>query len=95
MRTIGILLFPGFEPLDAFGPVEAFAIAETPGAEPEAPPPFRIVTLAESVEPLAMRGGPRIVPDYALAESPPLDVMLVPGGPGTRRDGPPPTPSHR
>jgi hypothetical protein len=37
-RTAGFLLFPGFEPLDAFGPLEAFAIAEENGA-----PAFRVV----------------------------------------------------
>jgi transcriptional regulator GlxA family with amidase domain len=80
-RTVGVLLFPGFEPLDAFGPIEAFAVAERDGA-----PLFRILTLAERDEPIAMKGGPRIVPDAAIAAAPALDVLLVPGGPGTRKE---------
>lgn len=86
MKTVGVLIYPQFEPLDAFGPVEAFAIAETPDAPADAPPPFRIVTLAETREPVAMRGGPRVLPDLDLASAPPLDVLLVPGGPGARRE---------
>ncbi|BDG09070.1 DJ-1/PfpI family protein [Anaeromyxobacter paludicola] len=86
MRTVGVLLFPGFEPLDAFGPVEAFAIAEIPDAGEGAPPPFRVLTVAEAIAPVAMRGGPRVVPDHDLASAPALDVLLVPGGPGTRRE---------
>jgi len=85
-RTVGLLLFPEFEPLDAFGPVEAFVIAEWPGARPGDPRPFRVVAVAESLEPVAMRGGVRTVPDHDLAHAPPLDVLLVPGGPGTRTE---------
>ncbi len=38
-RTVGVLLFPDFEPLDDFGPMEAFLIAECPGSKPEDPRP--------------------------------------------------------
>jgi transcriptional regulator GlxA family with amidase domain len=83
-RKVGVLLFHEFEPLDAFGPVEAFVIAEWPGAGPQDPHPFRVVTVAESRSPVAMRGGVRVAPDHDLASCPALDVLLVPGGPGTR-----------
>jgi transcriptional regulator GlxA family with amidase domain len=85
-RTVGVLLFPEFEPLDAFGPVEAFVIAEWPGAAPQDARPFRVVTVAEGGAPVAMRGGVRVAPDHDLAGCPPLDVLLVPGGPGTRAE---------
>ncbi|HTT70052.1 MAG TPA: DJ-1/PfpI family protein [Anaeromyxobacteraceae bacterium] len=85
-RTAGVLLFPGFEPLDAFGPMEALVISEWPPGAPGEAPPFRVVTLAQGTAPLAMRGGARVVPDHALASSPPLDLLLVPGGPGTRTE---------
>lgn len=85
-RTAGLLLFPDFEPLDAFGPVEALVIAEWPGAGPQDPRPFRIVTVAQSAAPVAMRGGIRVLPDHDLAGCPPLDLLLVPGGPGTRAE---------
>jgi transcriptional regulator GlxA family with amidase domain len=80
-RTVGLLLFPGFEPLDAFGPVEAFAVAERDGA-----PLFRIATVAERADPVAMRGGPRVIPDHTFEAAPPFEVLVVPGGPGTRSE---------
>jgi transcriptional regulator GlxA family with amidase domain len=85
-RSVGLLLFPGFEPLDAFGPVEAFVMAEWPGSTAENPRPFRVVTVAQSSAPVAMRGGVRVVPDHALAGCPPLDLLIVPGGPGARAE---------
>jgi transcriptional regulator GlxA family with amidase domain len=85
-RTVGVLLFPEFEPLDAFGPVEAFVIAEWPGSRPEDARPFRVVTVAEALAPVAMRGGVRVAPDHDLASCPALDVLLVPGGPGARTE---------
>jgi transcriptional regulator GlxA family with amidase domain len=80
-RTVGVLLFPGFEPLDAYGPVEAFAVAEREGA-----PLFRVVGVAETLAPVPMRGGPRAAPEHDLASCPRLDLLLVPGGLGTRRE---------
>lgn len=85
-KTIGVLLFPGFEPLDVFGPVEAFVIAEWPAAKPDDARPFRIVMIAEELEPVPMRGGVVVVPEHDLGSCPPLDVLLVPGGPGTRTE---------
>ena len=85
-RTVGLLLFAEFEPLDAFGPVEAFVIAEWPGSSPGDPRPFRVVTVAERLAPVPMRGGVRVVPDHDLSTCPPLDVLVVPGGPGTRTE---------
>lgn len=85
-RTVGVLLFPEFEPLDAFGPIEAFVISEWPGSKADDPRPFRVVTVAQTLAPIAMRGGVRVAPDHALGGCPALDVLLVPGGPGTRAE---------
>jgi transcriptional regulator GlxA family with amidase domain len=85
-RVVGILVFPQFEPLDVFGPVEAFVVSEWPGSGPEDPRPFRVLTVAEAKAPLQMRGGVRVVPDHDLGDCQPLDVLLVPGGPGTRTE---------
>jgi transcriptional regulator GlxA family with amidase domain len=85
-RTVGVLLFPNFEPLDAFGPIEAFVIAEWPGSKSEDPRPFHVVTVAQTLAPVAMRGGVRVVPNHGFVDCPPLDVLLVPGGPGARAE---------
>jgi transcriptional regulator GlxA family with amidase domain len=85
-RTVGVLLFPGFEPLDVFGPVEAFVISRFPNGGDEPPHPFRVVMIAATREPIAMTGGPRVTPDHDFADCPRLDLLLVPGGMGTRTE---------
>jgi len=77
-RTIGALLFEGFELLDVFGPLEAWGMLASKGD-------WRIVTTASQPGPIASAQGPRAVADFSLAECPALDVLLVPGGIGTRR----------
>jgi transcriptional regulator GlxA family with amidase domain len=76
-QTLGVLLFPEFELLDVFGPLEAFGHAREW---------FRIVTVAEQAGPVTSAQGPRAVADHGFADCPPLDVLLVPGGMGTRRE---------
>jgi transcriptional regulator GlxA family with amidase domain len=79
-KTVGVLLFEGFELLDVFGPLEAWGMhAEIAGA-------CTIVTAAEKGGAVKSAQGPRAIADYALAECPRIDVMLVPGGIGTRRE---------
>jgi transcriptional regulator GlxA family with amidase domain len=78
-KTVGVLLFEGFELLDVFGPLEAWGMhAEISGA-------CGIVMAAEKAGALKSAQGPHAMADYALADCPPLDVILVPGGVGTRR----------
>jgi len=78
-QTIAAILFPGFELLDVFGPLEAFGmLAETGQCE--------ILTVAESAGAVASRQGPRALADFGFDDCPPLDVFLVPGGMGTRKE---------
>ena len=77
MKTVGTLLFPGFELLDVFGPLEMF------GALPD---DFVLQMVAESEGPIESRQGPRAVADVTLADARPYDILLVPGGRGTRRE---------
>jgi transcriptional regulator GlxA family with amidase domain len=76
--TTGILLFDDMEELDFAGPLEVFAMAKKDGD--------RVVTIAESLDPVKGNLGLRVLPDYTTADAPPLDVLVVPGGFGTRRE---------
>lgn len=76
-RTIGVVLFEDFELLDVFGPLEMFGMA----AED-----FEIRMLAERSGVVASRQGPKSVIDDQLSEASAIDVLLVPGGTGTRRE---------
>ena len=75
--TIGTVLFEGFELLDVFGPLEMFGRLE---------PSPRLLMLAEAVGPVKSNQGPSCMADTELAGDAPLDVLLVPGGMGTRRE---------
>ena len=79
MRVVGVLLFPEFELLDVFGPLEVFGNRILQHH-------YRVCTVAEAAGPIASAQGTRAVADHALASCPPLDIILVPGGMGTRRE---------
>jgi transcriptional regulator GlxA family with amidase domain len=76
--TTGILMFDDAEELDFVGPLEVFGMARQDGD--------RVVTIAETAEPVRGNLGLRVLPDHAIADAPPLDVLVVPGGLGTRRE---------
>lgn len=74
MLTLGALLYPDFELLDLYGPLEMFG---TVGDELE------IVTVAETGGPVKSTQGPQTLAEYDFASAPALDLLLVPGGIGT------------
>lgn len=87
-RTVGILVFDGVEVLDFCGPFEVFATTVMPGADPldEAARPFRVLTIAEKAGAVRCTGGLLVQPHHTIADHPPLDILVVPGGYGTRRE---------
>jgi len=79
--TTGILLFDDAEELDFAGPWEVLSWAAQ-----HLFPEDRVVTVAEEERPIRCAKGLRVLPDHGFANAPPLDVLLVPGGQGTRRE---------
>jgi transcriptional regulator GlxA family with amidase domain len=77
MRTLGVLLFDGFELLDVFGPLEMFGMRDDE---------FTIRLISEQEEIVASTQGPRSVIDDHFAADRSYDILLVPGGMGTRRE---------
>jgi len=73
-RTVGGILYPGFELLDLYGPLEMFG---------NLGPEVRIVTVAEQAGPVRSAQGPETLAAHAFADCPPLDLLLLPGGIGT------------
>lgn len=80
-RTIGILIFDDVEELDFVGPWEVLT-----GARDAVDPELRIVTLSETGGAVRCAKGLRVQPDGSFDDAPALDVVLVPGGIGTRRE---------
>jgi len=76
---IGVLLFEDAEELDFVGPWEVFKMARE-----MKPNEFELLMIAESDAPVRCRGGMRVLPDVTTANCPKLDVILIPGGQGTR-----------
>jgi transcriptional regulator GlxA family with amidase domain len=76
-RSVQILAFDDMEVLDYAGPYEVFNVAgELAGG-------FAVASVGVSPAPLG-RGGFAVVPAYSLEEAPPADIVIVPGGSGTR-----------
>jgi putative intracellular protease/amidase len=73
-RAVTAVLFDGFEPLDVFGPLELFG---------SLPDQFRLV-LAGPGGPVASAHGDQVLTDFSCETVPPPDIVLVPGGRGTR-----------
>ncbi len=75
--SLAVVLFEGFELLDVFGPLEMFGML---------PEQFEIFLIAESGDIVASNQGPKSLVDYRFEDCPPFDILLVPGGKGTRRE---------
>ena len=85
-KTIGILLFDDAEELDFVGPYEVFTmIGETQKRLGEAVS-HDVLLLAETDRPVRCAKGMQVVPHTTIAAAPALDVLLIAGGMGTRRE---------
>jgi cyclohexyl-isocyanide hydratase len=69
---IGMVIFPGMTPLDFVGPYEVFS--QLPGCE--------IRVISQTVQPVVAKGGLQFLGDTTINDSPILDILFVPGGPG-------------
>jgi transcriptional regulator GlxA family with amidase domain len=80
-KTVVILVFDDVEVLDFCGPFEVFSVA---GRMLDLRP-FRVLLAAERDGPVTARNGLSVNPDHTLADCPPAEILLVPGGQGTRK----------
>ncbi|PYQ58760.1 MAG: AraC family transcriptional regulator [Acidobacteria bacterium] len=87
--NVGILLFDNVEVLDFAGPFEVFSRTRLqPGVEArrsEEGAPFQVFTVARTRDPITATGGLTVVPRHGFADAPRIDLLVVPGGFGTRR----------
>lgn len=75
-KIVGVVLYPGFEVLDVFGPVEMWAYV----------PDFQVIMISQNGGAVKSAQGVSAVADYSFANAPQLDIMMVPGGTGTRTE---------
>lgn len=76
-----VLLFDDVEVLDFAGPFEVFSVC----GRRHKLEPFRVFTVAERAGPVLARNGLSVNPSFSFADCPALDILVVPGGYGTRR----------
>jgi transcriptional regulator GlxA family with amidase domain len=81
MTCFGLLIFDGAEELDFAGPWEVFTTSRMLRNDADT-----VVLVAERPGPVHCSKGMRVLPDHTIDDHPPLDVLLVPGGNGTRRE---------
>ena len=80
-RSVGILVFPEVEVLDFCGPFEVFA-----SASEERERLFKVTVVGETTDVVSCRGGLLVKPHVDFADSPQFDLIVVPGGFGTRNE---------
>jgi transcriptional regulator GlxA family with amidase domain len=80
MLKIAIFIFPDVETLDFCGPLEVFTAANI-ACEKEF---FHVYTFAENPESVKTINGLKVIPDYDISDVPQPDILIIPGGNGTR-----------
>ena len=71
MRDMAALVFPGFQTLDYFGPIEILG-----GFRDQ----IWVTTVAKTLEPVTRRHGQRVMPDRMISEKTDYDLLFIPGG---------------
>jgi transcriptional regulator GlxA family with amidase domain len=85
-KHVGIVLFNDIEVLDFCGPFEVFSATRLNEKERRTEPsPFEISLIAESPSPVTATGGMKVMPQYSFEDCRPIDILVVPGGWGTRK----------
>jgi transcriptional regulator GlxA family with amidase domain len=84
VRRVAVVLFEGFTVLDVYGPVQAFASCR--GTRPDGTREryFEVFTVAAAPGPVASGEGVATVAAHAFEDAPPYDILVIPGGFGTR-----------
>ncbi len=84
VRRVAVVVFPGFTVLDAYGPIQAFGSCRTTRPDRTLHRFFEIFTIGDQPGAVSSGEGPATRVDYAFADAPAWDILVVPGGFGTR-----------
>ena len=87
-QSVGIFIFDDVEVLDFAGPFEVFSrVRLVPGSDSrrtDDSAPFHVFTVARTRAPITAIGGLTVTPAYAWDDAPAADLLVIPGGLGTR-----------
>ena len=82
MNNVGIFLFNDIELLDFTGPYEVFSVT----SELNNYQLFKVFTISSDGTEIKSINGLRVVPDFSFDTHPPIDILIIPGGVGTRAE---------
>ena len=86
-KRVGIVLFEDVEVLDFCGPFEVFTATRlNEGKRRDEPSPFEVLLVAEHPDPVIATGNMKVIPHVTFKDCPCLDILVVPGGWGTRKE---------
>jgi len=85
-RTVGILIFDVVEELDFVGPYEVFTMSNEVFAHKGSKQRDKVLLISQSGTKVTCAKKMRVEADCSIADAPRLDVLLVPGGMGTRTE---------
>jgi len=74
---LGMVVFDGFQLLDVFGPLDVFGSLRDK---------VSIIIIGEKGEFAISSAGPILKLDYTFTNAPKIDILMIPGGRGTRRE---------
>ncbi len=80
-KNVAIFVFDEVEVLDFAGPFEIFAVT---GQRSGGPAPFNVYTVAEKAGLIHARNNLQVQPHYTFDDCPPPDILVIPGGYGSR-----------
>ncbi len=86
-KRVGIVIFDQIEVLDFCGPFEVFSVTRlNEERRQEEASPFEVLLVAEKNDPVVTTGGMKVIPEHTFEACPKLDILVVPGGWGTRTE---------
>ena len=88
-KNVGIFIFDLVEVLDFAGPYEIFSISritnKSTASIQKYPQAFNVFTFSEKKRYISATGGLKVKSDYIIKNCPPLNILIIPGGIGTRK----------
>ena len=84
VQRVAVALFEGFTVLDVYGPVQAFASCRLPTGDGGFRRLYEIYSMAEHAGIVKSGEGPPSYAEYSFSAAPDYDILLIPGGFGTR-----------
>lgn len=80
--NVGILLFNEVEVLDFAGPFEVFSVT----SEFNNNELFKVFTVTQNGKEIRSVNGLKIIPDFSFGDHPNIDILIIPGGVGTKSE---------